>query len=157
MIRSGGEPVVETLRIAAADWERIVRHLRSALPHEGVGLLAVDPIAGTTAMARRFYPGTNVDASPVRYTMAPAEVIAAFRDIEAAGLRFGAIVHSHPVTAPVPSDTDRRESYYPDVVLVIVGHLVTDLVARAWRPVTSENGEVAGFSPIELAIGAESA
>ena len=149
--------MVETLRIAAADWERIVRHLRSALPHEGVGLLAVDPIAGTTAMARRFYPGTNVDASPVRYTMAPAEVIAAFRDIEAAGLRFGAIVHSHPVTAPVPSDTDRRESYYPDVVLVIVGHLVTELVARAWRPVTSENGEVAGFSPIELAIGAESA
>ena len=156
MSSSDDETVVETLCVAAADWEQIVGHLRAALPHEGVGLLAVDPSADPALRVRRFYPGTNIDASPVRYTMAPAEVLAAFRDIESAGLRFGAIVHSHPVTAPVPSDTDRRESYYPDVVLVIVGHLATDPAARAWRPVTAKNGEVAGFSPIELAIETES-
>ncbi len=152
MSGAGSVPAVETLCVTSADWDRIVGHLRTALPHEGVGLLAVDSADGPTANVRRFYPGTNVDASPVRYTMAPSEVLAAFRDIESAGLRFGAIVHSHPATAPVPSDTDRRESYYPDVVLVIVGHLASDPVARAWRPISSEAGDVVGFAPIELSI-----
>ena len=157
MSGAGGVPPVETLCVTAADWDRIVGHLRAALPHEGVGLLAVDPADGATVKVRRFYPGTNIDASPVRYTMAPTEVLAAFRDIESAGLRFGAIVHSHPATAPVPSDTDRRESYYPDVVLVIVGHLASEPVARAWRPISSASGDVVGFAPIELAIEAGSA
>ncbi|MCC6313996.1 MAG: peptidase, partial [Thermomicrobiales bacterium] len=54
--------------------DAIIDHLRAALPNEGCGLLATEP-AGTRAM--RFYPGTNVAASPTRYTMAPEEVLTA--------------------------------------------------------------------------------
>ena len=114
-------------------------HLRAAAPLEGVGLLAVggdaaDPAAAPVAgRVRRFYPGTNVDASPTRYTMDPVEVLAAFNDMAANGWRLGAIVHSHPASAPTPSATDLREAYYPEALLVIVGLAHTPPAARAWR------------------------
>lgn len=103
-------------------------------PCEGVGLLAVEPYApGELARATRFYPGTNADASATRYTMAPTEVIAAFHDIDAQGWWLGAIIHSHPHSAPLPSPTDIREAYYPHALAVIVSLVSEPPVARAWQ------------------------
>ena len=131
----------------------------AAAPLEGVGLLAVVD-EGDATRAVRFYPGTNVDRSPTRYTMDPAEVLAAFRDIDANGWRLGAIVHSHPATPPLPSPTDLREAFYPEALLVIVGlaghatprrhpaPCTRPPAARAWRlgprpePAPAEAGAV---------------
>jgi proteasome lid subunit RPN8/RPN11 len=121
------------LRIDHALFDRLLAHLVAASPWEGVGLLAVAEDGAGSARATRFYPGTNVDASPTRYTMDPAEVLAAFRDIEARGWRLGAIVHSHPATPPTPSPTDLREAHYPEALLVIVSLAVAPPEARAWR------------------------
>jgi proteasome lid subunit RPN8/RPN11 len=87
---------------------------------------------GAAWRAVRFYPGRNADASRTRYTMDPADVLAALVDIERHGWRFGAIVHSHPTSPPSPSPTDLREAFYPDALMVIVSLRGPTPEARAW-------------------------
>lgn len=110
------------LRLGEGIRDEIVAHVRQALPHEGVGLLAVSDanVLYRSIDAVRFYPGTNVAASASRFTMDPVEVIAAFREIDDRGWQLGAIVHSHPIGPAVPSPTDLREACYPDALMVIV-------------------------------------
>ena len=119
------------LRIERRLHTEMIDHLESVAPLEGVGLLAaVDE--GAWVRATRFYAGTNVDRSPTRYTMDPAEVLAAFRDIDDCGWRLGAIVHSHPATPAVPSATDLREAHYPEALSLIVTLATSPAEARCW-------------------------
>lgn len=114
--------------------DEVIAHLHERIPQEAVGLLAVAPaLDDGPARAVAFYPGTNIDASPTRYTMEPAEVIAALQDIERNGWLLGAIVHSHPVTPAVPSETDLREANYPESLLVIVTWQQGQAEMRAWQ------------------------
>lgn len=126
---------IRHLSMTAAIREQIMLHMLAAAPNEGVGLLAVDAEVSDLgrAIAARFYPGTNVDASPTRYTMDPGEVVRAVREMHARGWRWGAIVHSHLASPATPSQTDLREAYYPDVVLIIVTFQVHPAEMRAWR------------------------
>ena len=128
----GAMTVAIGLRIEQRLHVEMINHLRSVAPLEGVGLLAgIDEegwVRGT-----RFFAGTNIDASTTRYTMDPAEVLAAFRDIDARGWRLGAIVHSHPATPAAPSPTDLREAHYPDALLLIVSLAICPPETRCWR------------------------
>jgi proteasome lid subunit RPN8/RPN11 len=142
----------EALAIDAATWDAILAHLRGALPNEGVGLLATDRDSGRRR-ATRFFPGTNVDASPSRFTMDPAEVIETFQAMRESGWALGAIVHSHPATEPAPSATDAREAYYPDALLLIVSFAGPDPAARVWKCVTATGGRAATFAESALEIG----
>lgn len=107
------------LRIAPKLLQEIVTHLRDWLPNEGCGLLAGIP-DGDSDRIVHFFPGTNIDYSPVRFTMDPAEVLAAMKRMRDENWQLVAIVHSHPRTRPAPSRTDRNEWYYPDAKLLIV-------------------------------------
>ena len=110
-------------------------------------------------VGERFYPGTNLDRSPTRYTMDPAEVIAALRDIEARGWRLGAIVHSHPASAAVPSATDLREAHYPEALMVIVSLASGTPEFRAWgigsRPAPDDPATVLHEVTVTIAATAE--
>lgn len=112
--------MLATLRIPGAIVAEMLWHMRAALPAEGCGLLAVLTLADPVAEVVRFYPGTNILDSPTRFTMHPAEVQAAFQDMDRRGWQLGAIVHSHPVSPPTPSPIDLREAYYPDALMLIV-------------------------------------
>lgn len=124
------------LVLTEGDRDRIVRHLRAALPNEGVGLLAVE---WTTrdgvrmAETRRFYPGANLRASPVRFELEPRELIAALRDIDLNGWELGAIVHSHPLGHARPSRTDLDEAFYPDSLMLIASFQTDPPDLQAWR------------------------
>lgn len=107
------------LLLSMALHEQIAVHLARSLPNEGCGLLA-GVADGDAARAVHFFPGTNIDQSPVRYTMEPQEVIDALVRIRQEEWDLAAIVHSHPRSAPEPSRTDLREAYYPDARLIIV-------------------------------------
>ncbi len=128
-------PGAAGLRVPAAIWAAVLEHLLAAVPLEAVGLLATVPVLGGDGAeeAVRFYTGANVDSSPTRYTMAPRDVLVALGDIDAHGWRLGAIVHSHPVTPPVPSATDLREARYSDALMVIVSLATSPPTPRAWR------------------------
>ena len=126
----GGEAA---FRVPASMMRQVIDHLASALPHEGCGLLAIPDTAERPGRAVRFYPGTNADRSSSRFTMEPAEVLAAFKAMRAEGWELGAIVHSHPASEPSPSPTDLREAYYPDAIMLIVSFASPVPEARAWR------------------------
>ncbi|MGI9252811.1 MAG: M67 family metallopeptidase [Thermomicrobiales bacterium] len=114
----------------------IERHLRAALPNEGCGLLAGNRGDRGALTANRFFPGTNVDASPTRYTMSPTEVLWAIEQMDFARQQLLAIVHSHPDGPATPSQTDLREFRYPEALMVIAdlsGKNPGAMILRAWR------------------------
>lgn len=111
-------------------WSVVLAHLEACLPSEGVGLLATVDMPGAIR-AVRFYPGRNLNDSPSRFTMDPLDVLRACEDMERAGTRLGVVVHSHPTTAPEPSQTDVRELAMPGIVNLIV-QLQPRVLARAW-------------------------
>lgn len=93
----------------------LVAHAQEVFPLECCGLLA-----GRQGRVKRVFRGTNVDKSPYTYLMDPKEQLAAFKEMEAAGLDLLAIYHSHTHTAAYPSKTDVAKAYYPDAIYVIV-------------------------------------
>ena len=136
---AGGARMTEAadrLRLPARLWEEIITHLRSELPNEGVGLLAARMTREgdeQVATATRFFPGRNQRASPVRYDLDVRDLVAALREIEDAGEVLGGIVHSHPVGAPTPSQTDLAEAFYPESLMMIVSFGGVSPEMKAWK------------------------
>jgi proteasome lid subunit RPN8/RPN11 len=124
------ETGVSSLTLSRELRDTIVTYLHRCRPDEGVGLLAASS-RGSALVAVRFYPGRNIDSSPQRYTMNPADVVAALTDMKRRETRLGAIVHSHPNTSPVPSRTDLTEANFPGVLSLIVGFF-PQIELRAW-------------------------
>lgn len=141
---------ITTLVLTSGIHRQILDHLQSGLPNEGCGLLATVsfPMAADVDCGVHFFPGTNVNASPTRYTMEPREVLDAHTAIRERGWQLGAIVHSHPQTAPAPSATDLREYFYPGTLLVIVGFGSGVPEMRAWRI----EGSPEAWQPVEVAL-----
>lgn len=135
-----GESLEACLHLSTEMRDEIVEHLRRALPEEGCGLIGVKALPSGAFESVRFFPGENVDRSRTRFTMDPAQVIAAFKEMRTTGLELGAIVHSHPAGAAVPSPTDVREAYYPDAVALIVSFAEGKPELRAWRWTGDEAG-----------------
>lgn len=106
----------------------LVAHAREAFPNECCGLLA-----GWQERVKRIFRGTNVDRSPYTYLMDPKEQLAAFKDMEAAGLDLLAIYHSHTHTAAYPSKTDVAKAYYPDAIYVIISLMDQQPAIKGYR------------------------
>lgn len=146
---------VDRLYIARSMRDAIMIHLLEAAPNEGVGMVAVgEPFRDEDDLvaveATRFFPGTNTDRSPSRYTMAPEEVVRALREIREASLRLGAIVHSHLKGPATPSATDVREAHYPDALMMIVSFAVQPATTGVWRVVPED--DLAIVQSVDLVI-----
>lgn len=146
---SNGNDTRRPLAIDNALFDRILEHLRSWLPNEGCGLLA-SVADGEVDRAVHFFLGTNIDYSPVRYTMDPTEVIAAIKQIRTESWNLAAIVHSHPRTKPELSRTDLREWYYPEARALIVSFANDEPEIGCWQPENAS--EPSGFRPAPLVI-----
>lgn len=119
--------------------EAVVAHARFCLPAEACGLLALDP----TGRVRMVYALTNVDDSPVSFTLDPVEHHGAWRHARAHGWDIGGAFHSHPRGDARPSPRDLRE--LPSWWLhLIVGWAATTPRVRAWR--------IESSGPVELAL-----
>lgn len=139
---------VSALTLSTGLRDAIVEHLRRCLPHEGVGLLATSGV-DSSLTAVRYYPGRNMDRSPRRYTMHADDVLVALGNMSREKTRLGAIVHSHPLTPPVPSRTDLVEANYPGVASLIVGFSPM-VELRAWRLVYDCHGVAVRYDEIPL-------
>lgn len=63
----------------------------------------------------------------------PREQLKAFRSIDAAGEELLGIYHSHPVSEPIPSPTDRAEAHYAGALYVLVSLRTGTPEVRAFR------------------------
>ena len=95
--------------------DRIVTHGRNETPLEACGYLAEKD-----GVVCKHFELTNIDKSPVHFSMDPAEQFAAVNKCRNLGLNIRAVYHSHPETPARPSDEDIRLAFDPSLSYVIV-------------------------------------
>jgi proteasome lid subunit RPN8/RPN11 len=117
---------MDRLVLKQHQWEEMRRQVAAESPIEACGLLA-----GTHNEVQRVVPVPNSLKSATRYLFDPHAQLAAFDQIEQAGLEILAIYHSHPKGPNHPSPTDIDEAYY-DVVYVIWSPVDGDWQARGF-------------------------
>ena len=104
-----------TVQIQKEILEAIVRHAELEAPRECCGLLM-----GEDEIITHHQPMKNVLESTVRYAMDARELFQFFKNLRAANQKHLGIYHSHPLSDAYPSETDVRESFYPDCAYFIV-------------------------------------
>lgn len=115
----------------------MVTHLTGCLPLEGVGYLA-GPRDGTPTL---WLPLDNELQSQTRFRSSAESSFRAYKAMRAASLDILAVVHSHPTSPPVPSETDLAENPFGDVVpWLIVGFPAGE--GRLWRLAETEAEEL---------------
>lgn len=126
--------MVSALSVPAPVAEALLGHARAEAPNEACGILS-GSLPDATATA--FHPARNADASPLRYSVHPDDLLRITFAIDDAGEDVVAIFHSHTHSPAVPSPTDRRSAVYPDAFYLIAS--LADASAppeeclRAWR------------------------
>lgn len=106
---------MEVVEIRRAALDVIVQHAGEERPNECCGLLI-----GTSRRIERAARARNLQASPTRYQVDPADHFAAIRAARADGWAVVGAYHSHPASAPIPSATDLAEALYPEFLYLIV-------------------------------------
>lgn len=94
------------IRIRREVWSEMLSHCLEAMPHEACGLLFGCLSAAGIPVALNYVPIANAVANPLHsFELDPQELV---RALYAAGGKqeLVGIVHSHPRTAPYPSDHD---------------------------------------------------
>jgi proteasome lid subunit RPN8/RPN11 len=133
------------LKITREIIDKMISHGRAEAPLEACGYLAAKNGAVCSSIGLQ-----NVDASPVHYSMDPAEQFKAVRKFRDEGLTLRAVYHTHPETSAYPSAEDIRLAYDPDISYVIVS--LADKEPAVYSFII-KNNSVAN-EPIEI-IGAE--
>lgn len=114
--------------------DAMLAHASAELPNEACGILSGSLADG---VASAFHPARNAEASPLRYSVHPEDLVRIVFEIEDAGRDLVAIFHSHTRSAAVPSATDRRAAMYPDAfyVLATLAHpeAAAESALRSWR------------------------
>ena len=103
------------LRLTRALYEGIVAHGRRAYPKEACGILG-----GRGGIVEQAYPMTNVEDSPVGYSMDPKEQLLVEKQMRTYGQQMVGIYHSHTASEAYPSPVDVRLAISPDVSYVLV-------------------------------------
>jgi proteasome lid subunit RPN8/RPN11 len=126
--------VAPELVLPRAVAEAVLAHARDGLPNEACGLLSGSLPDGR---ASAFHPARNAEASPLRYSVHPDDLVRITFAIEDAGDDLVAIFHSHTRSPAVPSPTDRRTAMYPDPFYLLATladpGAPPEKALRAWR------------------------
>jgi len=136
---------MRSLRLSQQQVQTIVDHCIQSLPDEACGL-----IAGREGKGEGIIPIKNVSENPTRhYQMDANEQLKALKLMDAESLDWLAVFHSHPDSAPIPSQEDIRaaELNTPDIAHLIVSLQNNKSRLQAWH---IHDGQV---DEVELLIG----
>ena len=106
------------LRIGKQYADDMIAHTSEEDPNECCGILA-----GSNARVERVYRASNIDKSPVTYTIDPQDMSRIFREADEAGISVLGFYHSHTFSEAYPSVTDIKlapPSDWFDFLYVIV-------------------------------------
>jgi [CysO sulfur-carrier protein]-S-L-cysteine hydrolase len=103
-----------------------VAHARDEAPNECCGYLRA-----TDGSVEHVFRAENLRASPYGYELDSGSLLAA-NELDDEGFQVG-IYHSHPRSAPEPSQTDINLAHYPHWTYLIVSLEGDEPLVRAWR------------------------
>ena len=95
--------------------DKLIAHGRNEAPLEACGYLAEKD-----GVICQYFELTNIDKSPIHFSMDPAEQFAAAKICRNQGLKIRAVYHTHPETPARPSDEDIKLAYDQSLSYVIV-------------------------------------
>ena len=124
------------LEIDRGHVEEMAEHGLAGFPNEACGVLA-----GKEGRPVKFFAMRNADASPVTYRLDPKEQLEVFDEMEAEEWELLAIFHTHTHSEAVPSETDRRQAFYPEARYLVMS--LSDRANPVLRAYRIEDGEVA--------------
>ena len=119
----------------------MIEHARAEYPNEMCGVVVGDDVAAAGGQALRWEPARNAEASPMRYSVHPEDLLRLTIETDDADEAFWAIAHSHVRSPAVPSPTDIGVAQYPDALYILVS--LSDDDVRAWRILDGAVHEVA--------------
>ena len=96
-------------------FDEMVEHGLAGFPNEACGLLA-----GKEGRPIKFFAMTNQDASPVSYRLDPREQLEVFTELDDEGWDLLGIFHTHTHSEAYPSDTDRKQAFYPEATYLVM-------------------------------------
>jgi proteasome lid subunit RPN8/RPN11 len=96
--------------------QAMVEHCARHYPKEACGVL----IADASGRIARAHPMTNVEDSPIGYSMDPREQLKLENTLRQRQERLVGIYHSHTASAAYPSSVDVRLAISPDISYVLV-------------------------------------
>ncbi len=132
-------------RIAYRVARQIVNHAEAAAPNEACGLLA-----GNGATIVKALPLRNAAAAPAKsFGLDPEEQLAALKAIDADGLAWIGVYHSHPRSAPIPSRADIAEAADSNLLHLIVSLERAKPQLKLWR-IDSQSA-----TPLDLILHSE--
>ena len=114
------------MRISKAHWDEMVSHARAEAPNECCGYLRA-----ADGRVEEVVRSENLRSSPYGYEL-DAKALLAANDLDEEGFQVG-IYHSHPRSAPEPSQTDINLAHYPHWTYLIVSLAGDEPDVRAWR------------------------
>jgi proteasome lid subunit RPN8/RPN11 len=95
--------------------DSIIDHAKEEYPYECCGI-----IAGRDSRVESVIRINNELSSSVEYSMNDAELKSVLDELDAAGLDFIGVYHSHPTSGAYPSGIDIKRSIFPEVDYLIV-------------------------------------
>ena len=117
------------IKIAYAVARQIADHAVSESPNEACGLLA-----GAVGHISRAIPLKNAAKSPAtHFSLAPIEELNALKTIDAARLDWIGVYHSHPRSAPIPSQEDIKAAVDQRLLHLIVSLEGVKPKLKLWR------------------------
>lgn len=113
------------LQLSKSLYEEVIAHCRSRYPKEACGILA-----GKQGIVEQVYPMTNVEDSPIGYSMDPKEQLQVEKQMRSRGQQMVGIFHSHTASEAYPSSVDVTLAISPEIsyVLVSLKHLERPMV-----------------------------
>jgi proteasome lid subunit RPN8/RPN11 len=121
-------------QLDAVLFKEIVEQGLREFPNECCGVIAAEG-----GVPVKVFAMTNVDASPVTYRLDPKEQLRVWDELDEQGWDLWAIYHSHTHSEAYPSETDRRQAFYPDAYYMVLSLSDRDNpVLRAFRILDGE-------------------
>ena len=112
------------LTFSKALYDNMVDHCRSKYPKEACGILAGSAgrsvPTGQERLVLQLYPMTNVEDSPIGYSMDPKEQLTIEKQMRQRNQGMLGIYHSHTASDAYPSSVDVRLAVSPDISYVLV-------------------------------------
>ena len=108
--------------------QSLVKHSRDTAPNESCAVLFGNIINGDV-LVKEIFLAKNIEASPVNFTIAPEELIFAYKTAEEKKLDVIGIFHSHPDSVAYPSLTDKKYMETNPVPWIIFSNLNNEFKA----------------------------